>query len=507
MKPKVFISATTGDLRSIRARIKEALLTLGCVPVEQTNFPPDYRSVADMLRSRIGECHVVVHIAGLRYGSEPQSRVPEEPRRSYTQMEYHIARELKKPVYTFVCGEDFPYDPCEPEEPEKRALQDAHRKKLLGENIHFEQIPRTEDLDRKVREIDYKKHVRWTTGMIATLAIVVLALAAAIGWLALNAARRQPPSESAARLFDAKDYAGAFHAYSRLSDANLDEIKYHRRVEESARRGRLEKPLCDRYTELVRQHPGSAVLHNYLGNAYLLMDSADHDGNARREYQAALRLDPNLSLPLMNLGIVALRSGQADEAQTLFTRYLAAFPDDAPGWVNLGLLYLGGVEKDPANAPLAGKAEAAFRRAIHCEPSLAPAYKGLARLCAAAGRKGDALNAYERSLALDYEQPQVRQQIELLAWETSGLRRPDDFATRSFSPGGTNAPPVVSALKLLGGGDSPKRSNFVAVGASASRAIRWPSKRWAAPTRARRRTNEARECFAKAGQLAETASP
>ena len=39
--PKVFISATSGDLRSIRQIVKEALLTINCHPVEQTNFEPD----------------------------------------------------------------------------------------------------------------------------------------------------------------------------------------------------------------------------------------------------------------------------------------------------------------------------------------------------------------------------------------------------------------------------------------------------------------------------------
>jgi len=35
--PVIFVSATSRDLRSCRTRIKEALLTLDCVPVEQQN--------------------------------------------------------------------------------------------------------------------------------------------------------------------------------------------------------------------------------------------------------------------------------------------------------------------------------------------------------------------------------------------------------------------------------------------------------------------------------------
>jgi len=44
--PKVFISATSGDLRSVRQIAKEALLSIGCHPGEQTNFEPDWRTVS-----------------------------------------------------------------------------------------------------------------------------------------------------------------------------------------------------------------------------------------------------------------------------------------------------------------------------------------------------------------------------------------------------------------------------------------------------------------------------
>jgi hypothetical protein len=125
-RPEIFVSATSGDLRSCRQLIKEALLTLGCVPVEQMNFPPDASSVREMLRARIADCHAVIHLAGELYGAEPRDRAADEPRRSYTQLEYDIARELRKPVYVFVCGEGFPYDEHEPEDPQRQSLQQAH---------------------------------------------------------------------------------------------------------------------------------------------------------------------------------------------------------------------------------------------------------------------------------------------------------------------------------------------------------------------------------------------
>jgi tetratricopeptide (TPR) repeat protein len=149
--PKVFISATSGDLRSIRKLAKDALLTIGCHPIEQDTFPPDYRTVRAMLRERIKECQALVHIVGLRYGAEPNPATlpPGTSRRSYTQMEYDIGRELQKSrghkrfrIYTFICPKEFPYDP-EPdvEDAEKRSLQRQHRQAILQGEVLFE-MPR-----------------------------------------------------------------------------------------------------------------------------------------------------------------------------------------------------------------------------------------------------------------------------------------------------------------------------------------------------------------------------
>ena len=137
--PKVFISATSTDLGSVRQIVKKALVKIGCLPVEQTDFPPDARTVAEMLRAKIGECHALIHIVGLRFGSAP-SGSDDQPRRSYTQMEYDIAREMQSKrgdkhfrVYTFICPDDFPFDPSgNTESKEQSDLQQAHRAKLLG---------------------------------------------------------------------------------------------------------------------------------------------------------------------------------------------------------------------------------------------------------------------------------------------------------------------------------------------------------------------------------------
>ncbi|MBC7980169.1 MAG: DUF4062 domain-containing protein, partial [Armatimonadetes bacterium] len=148
--PKIFISATSGDLRGVRQIIKEALLTINCHPVEQANFEPDARTVTNMLRGKIGDCQALIHICGMRYGAEPDlASLPSgQPRRSYTQIEYHLGRQLQEErgddhfrVYTFICPENFPYDEEPDTEPaEKRALQQAHRT-LLFDDPHLREKP------------------------------------------------------------------------------------------------------------------------------------------------------------------------------------------------------------------------------------------------------------------------------------------------------------------------------------------------------------------------------
>src|SRR5580698_5031424 len=146
--PKVFISAAGGDLDGARRMVRQALLDLQFQPVEQHHFASDWRTAEHLLRDEIRGCHALIHVAGLRYGTEPDPRTlrPGIPRRSYAQMEHAIAREIQAGrgnhrfrIYTFVCPEDFPYDQAGPdggplpaEREEERELQELHRSALLA---------------------------------------------------------------------------------------------------------------------------------------------------------------------------------------------------------------------------------------------------------------------------------------------------------------------------------------------------------------------------------------
>jgi tetratricopeptide (TPR) repeat protein len=162
---KVFISATSDDLAPARALVKKALETINLEVVEQSTFETDYGVMLDRLRRKIEGCDAMIHIAGFRYGGEPDVATlpPDTPRRSYTQWEYHLAKAIaaqraKKgksfPIYVFLTGEDYPAAAIAPEKADddtQRELQLAHRQRLNPEKN--ERIRHDVQLELRCREV------------------------------------------------------------------------------------------------------------------------------------------------------------------------------------------------------------------------------------------------------------------------------------------------------------------------------------------------------------------
>jgi Domain of unknown function (DUF4062) len=150
---EVFISATTRDLGSYRREIKDALLTLQIFPIEESTFALAYGPLTEMLRELIGRCDAVIHLAGFSYGAEPPQRPPDQPRRSYTQREYDVACELRKPLYLFLATEGCTFDKLLEEGEEQRALQLAHRHAIKQCKDVYYPFTTREDLRSRVREL------------------------------------------------------------------------------------------------------------------------------------------------------------------------------------------------------------------------------------------------------------------------------------------------------------------------------------------------------------------
>ena len=151
---RIFISAVSGEFRNFRRAVSDILLSKGIFPVVQEGFPTDYRAVRAMLEDHIRGCDAVICIVGFAYGSEPQSRPDGAPRRSYTQLEYDIAREMGKPVYVFLSDEAArPCDSVPEEDEETRRLQLDHRAAVGGGDDVWHAFASVEDLAKKVAQI------------------------------------------------------------------------------------------------------------------------------------------------------------------------------------------------------------------------------------------------------------------------------------------------------------------------------------------------------------------
>ncbi|HQZ66072.1 MAG TPA: DUF4062 domain-containing protein, partial [Planctomycetaceae bacterium] len=119
-KPRVFISRTTAGLKALADEIAEILRQRGAEPIVQSHFLPDWRSVPQMLQKELIACDCVIALIGPVHGGEPD-REParlKDPRThgrafSFTQWEFLVARDLGRPMFTFiVSGDDMvaPFD-------------------------------------------------------------------------------------------------------------------------------------------------------------------------------------------------------------------------------------------------------------------------------------------------------------------------------------------------------------------------------------------------------------
>lgn len=129
-RPTIFISGVSHEFGSFRDAVENEIEMKGCFAENQPGFSPDYRTVEEMLRRRLHDSEAMIHIVGFRFGAEPNRRPANAPRRSYTQMEFDIARELQKPVYVFLSAEPSVRQPPKPDGQSEDVAEDAEATKL-----------------------------------------------------------------------------------------------------------------------------------------------------------------------------------------------------------------------------------------------------------------------------------------------------------------------------------------------------------------------------------------
>jgi hypothetical protein len=139
-RKEVFISATSADLGTYRQVAKEAVLTFGAYPIEEKNFPTDYRELQALLARRLDPCDAIIHLVGFYYGGGPEAP-PDTLRRCWTQWEYYGASkgEHQKPLYRFLAQENCAFDARPGQDAEKQRLQREHwEHRTLSGPIYYE---------------------------------------------------------------------------------------------------------------------------------------------------------------------------------------------------------------------------------------------------------------------------------------------------------------------------------------------------------------------------------
>lgn len=117
------------------------------------------------------------------------------------------------------------------------------------------------------------------------------------------------------------------------------------------------------------------------------------------------------------------KEGRLDEAVDMLREASHRYPESPTGRYNLGVALYLRVRQDREHQhlwedladdeQLAEEAIIALEGAVETDPTFVEAYNNLGRLYSLRGRKADALQAWNKSLELRPDQPQVREDIEI----------------------------------------------------------------------------------------------
>jgi tetratricopeptide (TPR) repeat protein len=148
------------------------------------------------------------------------------------------------------------------------------------------------------------------------------------------------------------------------------------------------------YRDTLAKNPDSWMAHNQLGNVLVVTGRASE---AIPEYEAALRLRPDIAEPHLSHGVALFRSdpSKTSEAIAEFETALRINPKWAEAHVDLGNVLM----HVPGRIP---DATAEYEASLRLEPDLASAHNGLGNaLAQTPGRIAEAIAQYEEALRIN----------------------------------------------------------------------------------------------------------
>src|SRR5262249_54384814 len=116
---------------------------------------PDFITIATMLRDKIAPCDAVICLVGDYYGFEPRDFPPGEARRSYTQLEYEIARNFRRPTHVFLTTPDGVLDAVVEQDEEQPTMQQAHRHRLQDRDAIWYSFSNPERLRTQLEKLSF----------------------------------------------------------------------------------------------------------------------------------------------------------------------------------------------------------------------------------------------------------------------------------------------------------------------------------------------------------------
>lgn len=122
---KVFLSSTGRDLKAHRQAAFDAIQGLGMHCVRMEDFHGSAVPIEDFDAQKVADCDLFVIILGHLHGTCPNGN-----EKSYTELEYETAVNLKKPVFLFPAHEDFPLPASIIENDANREAQRAFRQRV-----------------------------------------------------------------------------------------------------------------------------------------------------------------------------------------------------------------------------------------------------------------------------------------------------------------------------------------------------------------------------------------
>ncbi|HYD49983.1 MAG TPA: ATP-binding protein [Terriglobales bacterium] len=149
-RPTLYLSGVPSEFGSFRSAIKAILAPKDIAAEEQLELPPDFDSVAAALSDKIRRAAAVICLIGESYGAEPIAGREGQPRRSYAQIEYDLARQHGKPTYLFFAEGPDSFDQRANEGDDKRKRQANFVNDLQRLTFDWRSFTSRADLEGKI---------------------------------------------------------------------------------------------------------------------------------------------------------------------------------------------------------------------------------------------------------------------------------------------------------------------------------------------------------------------